>query len=71
MNEDSKSWPIIVGIAVGVLGGVIAGLYVYSVRTEEDPDTKLRDATEIIAQCNQKIKEIEAGLQALRQPLVA
>lgn len=66
MNQERSSWPIIVGITAGVVGSVVAGYFLYSTKTRRDQDGQLRDASEIIAQCHQKIKEIEAGLNALR-----
>lgn len=66
MNEDRKSWPLIAGLTVGIVGGVIAGYFLYASKCDDEPDTKLRDAQEIIAQCQDKIKEIEMSLQTLR-----
>jgi len=68
VDEDKKNWPIIVGITAGIVSGVVAGLYLYSTRVQENPDVELRDAKEIIAQCHEKIKEIETNLETLRQP---
>jgi len=71
VDEDRRSWPLVVGITAGVLSGIIAGVYLYSTRVRTEPEIKLRDAAEIINQCRDKIQEIEAGLETLRQPLVA
>ena len=70
MSDDSKGWAIVLGITAGVVGGLVAGIYLYNTHIQKDPESKLRDAKEIIAECHAKIKEIEAGLQAMRQPLV-
>lgn len=69
MDGDRKSWPIIVGITAGIIGGVVAGVMIYNMKESRDPDMKLRDAQDLISQCHDKIKEIEAGLKVLREPL--
>ncbi len=69
MDEDRTSWPVIAAVTVGVLGGILTLAFVYSVRGHEGPGAKLRDAKEIIAQCHETIKEIEAGLEVLREPV--
>lgn len=69
MKEDRGAWPLVMGITAGVVGGIIAGLYLYYMKSEDGADTKLRDAREIISQCHDKIKEIEATIDALRQPV--
>ena len=71
MDQGRTSWPIVVGITAGIIGGLIVGVYLYSARAHEAPEVKLRDAKEVIAQCHERIKEIEAGLEALKQPLPA
>ena len=67
MDEDRASWPIIVGITAGVLGALAAVAIIYSVRREDEPVATLRDASEVIAQCRDQIKEIEESLDLLRQ----
>ena len=69
MDEDKTSWPLIVGITAGLIGGIIAGVYLYSVKDQDEPNTNLRDARDIIAQCNEQIKDLEERLSSLRQPL--
>lgn len=66
MDGDRRNWPVIVGIAAGVITGIAAGIYIYSTRCSCMPDTKLHDAADIIAQCREKIKEIENGLESLK-----
>lgn len=66
--DDDKRWSsTILGITAGVLGGTLVGLYVY-VRARERSGHPMRDAQDIIAQCYEKIEEIEAGLDVLRSP---
>ncbi len=67
MDEHRTSWPLIIGITAGVVGALAAAAIIYAVK-EEEPELQLRDAKEIIAQCHNQIKEIEASLQRLRQP---
>ena len=67
MDENRTSWPLIVGITAGVVGALAAAAIIYAIR-EEEPEMKLRDAQDIIAQCHDQIRVIEAGLQRLRQP---
>ena len=71
MDEDRTSWPLIIGITAGIMGGIIVGIYLHAVHTHEESGMKIRDAAEIIAQCNEKIKEIEAGIKTLKQPAAA
>ena len=66
MDGDRRNWPVIVGVAAGVLTGMVAGIYFYSSRSDCIPNTKLHDAADIIAQCREKIKEIEVGLESLK-----
>lgn len=66
MDEDRRNWPAVVGVVAGVLAGLVAGIYIYSSRTQCQPDGELHDAADIIAQCRERIKEIEAGLQSLK-----
>lgn len=66
MDGDRKSWPLIAGIAAGVLTGIAVGAYLYTLRHVCIPDAKLHDATDIIAQCREKLKEIEIGLESLK-----
>jgi hypothetical protein len=66
VEDNRTSWPIIVGITAGVIGALAAAAIIYAVR-EEEPETKLRDAKDIIAQCQDQIRDIEAGIQRLRQ----
>jgi hypothetical protein len=69
VDEDKTSWPLIVGITAGLIGGIIAGVYLYSVKDQDEPNTNLRDARDIIAQCNEQIKDLEERLSSLHQPL--
>ncbi|MHB1000248.1 MAG: hypothetical protein ACYC27_13490 [Armatimonadota bacterium] len=69
MHGDRKNWPIIIGVTAGVMTGLVAGFYLYSSRSHHEPDEKLRDATDIIAQCHEKIREIENNLETLKKPL--
>lgn len=69
MEREDKSWPLLVGITAGIVGGIVAGLYLYTMRTNDESDVKLRDAKDIISLCHERIKEIEAGLESLRKPL--
>ena len=65
MDTNDKSWPLVVGITAGVVGGIVAGIYLMY-KSQAQPEDKLRNATEIIAECQSKIKEIEAGLDTLK-----
>ncbi|HAH86571.1 MAG: hypothetical protein WCT06_08940 [Armatimonadota bacterium] len=65
MDRNDKSWPIIAGITAGVVGGIVAGIYLMY-KSQNQPEDKLRNAAEIIAECQSKIKEIETGLDTLR-----
>lgn len=66
MDEKQTSWPLIVGITAGVLGALAAAAIIYAVK-EEEPEMKLRCAQDIIAQCHDQIREIEAGLVRLKE----
>ncbi len=66
MSCDKASWPLIVGITAGVVGGIVAGAYLHA-RAQSQPEKKLLDAQDIIALCEAKIHEIESGLEAVRQ----
>ncbi|MHB0912851.1 MAG: hypothetical protein ACYC2Y_05315 [Armatimonadota bacterium] len=66
MDEQRSSWPLVVGVTAGVVGSVIAAIWLHSVRAQENRDGQLRNATDIIAQCYDKIKEIESGLESLK-----
>lgn len=66
MNGD-KRWATILGITVGVVGGVVAGVYIYK-RAREGSEHPMRDAQQVIEQCYEKIEEIEATLGVLRVP---
>ena len=68
MSEDRSSLPLIIGVTAGLLGALFAVSFFYSTRSQEEPETVIRDAKEIIAQCHETIKEIESSLEALRQP---
>lgn len=68
MSEDRSSLPLIIGVTAGLLGALFAVTYFYSTRAQEEPETMIRDAKEIIAQCHETIREIESSLEALRQP---
>lgn len=68
MDENAK-WPTVLGITAGVIGGLLVGLYIY-MRAQEDAEVPVRDAQDVIAQCYEKIQEIEMGLTGLRQPAV-
>lgn len=70
MAQERTNWPLIVGITAGVIGGVCAALYLYTT-TDRDAPEQLRDATDIIAQCHEKIKEIRDSLDALKHPIPA
>lgn len=62
MDEDRTSWPLIIGITAGVVGALAAVAIIYSSRRDDGPVARLRDASEIIAQCRDQIKEIEQSL---------
>ncbi len=65
--DEKKTWPVILGISAGVVGGIVAGLYIYSIHKKEtDVGVSLRTAQEIIDACHNKIREIEAGLKTLK-----
>lgn len=66
-DKSSNSWPLVVGITAGVIGGIVAGVYLYSMHGNEQSSLKLPDAKELISQCQNKIKEIESGIEALKQ----
>ena len=68
MDNDRTTWPLVVGITAGVLGALAAVAIIYSVRSAEEPEAQLRNAADIIAQCHDQIKEIEASLEGLGQP---
>lgn len=68
MDNDRTTWPLVVGITAGVLGALAAVAIIYSARSAEQPEIQLRDAADIIAQCRDQIKEIEASLEGLGQP---
>ncbi|MCL6520158.1 MAG: hypothetical protein K6T99_10030 [Armatimonadetes bacterium] len=66
--DDKKTWPVVLGVAAGIIGGVVAGLYIYSINKKEtNVGVSLRTAQEIIEACHSKIKEIEAGLKSLKE----
>ncbi len=65
MQDDAK-WPTVLGITAGVVGGLLVGLYLY-MRAQEGSEHPMRDAQDVIAQCYQKIQEIEAGLGSLKE----
>ena len=64
--DDNAKWPTVLGITVGVVGGLLVGLYLYT-QAQEDAERPMRDAQDVIAKCYEKIQEIEAGLGGLRQ----
>lgn len=68
-GDRNNSWPIIVGISAGVVGGIVAAVVLHSMRAQRD--SSIGDAQEIIDRCHEKIKEIEAGLETLTQPTSA
>ena len=68
MSEDRSSLPLIIGVTAGLLGALFAVTFFYSTRAQGEPETVIRDAKEIIAQCHETIREIESSLEALRQP---
>jgi hypothetical protein len=70
VDEEKSSWPIIIAISAGIVGGLIAAALVYSAR-QNAPEEKMYDARTIIDQCHRKIKEIESGLESLKQPFMA
>lgn len=65
MDTNDKSWPIVVGVTAGVVGGIVAGIYLMY-KNQAQPEDRLRNAADIIAECQSKIKEIEAGLDTLK-----
>lgn len=71
MDQEKTSWSLIVGITAGVVGGIIAGVYLYTMHSQDGSDLKIRDAKDIISHCQDKIKEIEAGIEALKQPITS
>jgi len=71
VEEDRQNWPIIMGITAGIVGGIVAALYLYSVTNIHGrAETKLLDAKDIIARCHENIKQIEDTLETLRRPAV-
>ena len=68
MSEDRSNLPLIIGITAGLLGALFAVTVFYSTRAQQEPETVIHDAKEIIAQCHETIREIESSLEALRQP---
>lgn len=68
MSEDRSSLPLVIGVTAGLLGALFAVTFFYSTRNREEPEIAIRDAKQIIAQCHETIREIESGLEALRQP---
>jgi hypothetical protein len=74
VDQDRNNWPIIVGLTAGIVSVAVAGIVWHTIRANKETDdhkSKLRDAQDLIAQCHQKIKEIETGLESLRHPLTA
>lgn len=69
MADNRKNWPMIVAITAGLVGGIVAAVYVYGQMSGQESEAKLRDAAEIIEQCHRKIREIEDGLHKLREPV--
>jgi len=65
--EENAKWPAVLGITAGVVGGLVLGLYLY-MRAQEDSEHPIRDAQDVIAKCYEKIREIESGINSLRQP---
>jgi hypothetical protein len=66
MTDEKSNWPLIVGITGGIVGGIIVGVYMMSRTKCDSDDGQIQDAREIIAKCEAKIQEIEAGLETLR-----
>lgn len=59
MDHGRSNWPIVVGIAAGVLGGVAAAMYLHTSRSHTEPDSKLRDASELLDRCRRSISDLE------------
>ena len=59
MDCDKKSMPLVAVVTAGIIGGAVAGVYIYSARTGRYAKTKIRDAEEIIDQCHKQLKKIE------------
>lgn len=68
MDEQKGSWPLIIGVTAGLIGAVVAVSLINAARSGDQPEVKLRDARDIIAQCHETIKEIEASLTSLKEP---
>ena len=63
MNEDRMNIPVVVGIAAGVLTGLVAGIYIYKTsRMHCKSENKIHDSAELIQQCRSLISEIEQSL---------
>jgi len=72
VEEDRKNWPIIMGITAGIVGGIVAALYLYAATAAHGrAKTGLLDAKDLVARCHENIKEIEEALDTLRRPAVA
>jgi hypothetical protein len=67
VNEDRTNWPIVIGIMAGVAGGIVAAIVLRSIRSSDD--SGIRNAQDLIDRCRENIREIEAGLQQIRQPI--
>lgn len=63
MDEKARLTTVL-GVTAGVIGGLIVGLYFFA-RMRHEPVHPIRDAHDIMAQCQAKIKEIESGLSVL------
>ncbi|HUV03582.1 MAG TPA: hypothetical protein VMX94_00575 [Armatimonadota bacterium] len=72
MEEDRNNWPVIMGITAGVVGGIVAALFLYSVTSScHRGQEELLDAQDIIARCHENIRQIEDALDALKRPTAA
>lgn len=69
MDRDRLNIPVIAGITLGVLTGLVVGIYIYS--TSElhcRRNKRLYDSAELIAQCKEQLKEIEGKLESIKTP---
>jgi hypothetical protein len=69
LDGDRTNWPIVVGITAGVIGGIVAGVALYTMHAAKD--STMDDAQNIIMKCHEQIKEIESSLERLKHPVAA